>query len=140
MMSVTIPNPFIKEVCQYLADNSGGRFTFGSGTNNLKMGELTRGIDGVFAVQVSGVTPDLSTPIFTTQLDFWATNRNAATAYDDLQYIYQLFHQNISVTTTSYDTYFSYALGQIDDMDRDLEGRKIFKLSILFISRNTLIS
>ena len=139
-MSVSIPIPFIKEICQYLADNSGGRFTFGSGTNNLKLGELTRGVNGVFAVETPVEPPDHYLPIVTYSIDFWAVNANAATAHDDLEYIFQLFHQNINIDTPSYHSYYSYAPSLIQDMDRDGEGRKIFKLSITFISRNILIS
>lgn len=140
-MSISITNPFIKELCQYIEDKSEGRFSFGSGdTNNLKMGELVRGIDGVFVVQAGSPTPNIHDPIVSYQLDFWAVNSNAGTAYDDLTYIYQMFHQNISITTPSYEAYFSYALGQIEDMDRNSESRKMFRLPILFICRDTLIS
>lgn len=138
-MTVTIKPAFIKEISQYLADNTGGRFTFGSGTsNNLKLGELVRGVDGVFVVQSMTNQPDMYTPIYDYTLDFWAVNRNASTAYDDLQYVYELFHQNINMTTSTFQVYFAYANSQIEDMDRDSEGRKLFKLTITFITRNLI--
>lgn len=139
MMTVSIKPPYIKEICQYLADNTGGRFSFGSGTtNNLKLGELVRGVDGVFAVQTATNPPDHYTPIYDYTIDFWAVNRNAQTGYDDLQYIFELFHQNINMTTASFQIYFAYCVSQIEDMDRDSEGRKLWKLTVTFITRNLI--
>jgi len=133
--------PFIKEICQYLADNSGGRFTFGSGaSNNLKLGELVRGVEGVYAIESASEPPDMYTPIVTYTVDFWAINSNARTAHEDLEYIFQLFHQNDNITTPSFYSYFAYAPNVILDMDRDGESRKMFKLTIVFICRDTLIS
>lgn len=138
-MTVTIKPSFIAEIGQYTADNTGGRFTFGSGaSNNLKLGELVAGVDGVYLVQTMANMPDHYTPIYDYTIDFWSVNRNAATAYDDLQYVYELFHQNVNMTTATFQVYFAYALSQIEDMDRDSEGRKVFKLSVTFITRNLI--
>lgn len=140
-MTVNVSNIFVKEICQYLADNSSGRFTFGAGTsNNLKLGELVRGQEGVYAMESPSELPDMYTPVITYTVDFWSVNQNAGTAHEDLQYIFQLFHQNDNITTPSFYSYFAYALNTIVDMDRDGEGRKMFKLTVVFICRDTLIS
>lgn len=138
-MTVNIYPAFIKQICQHLADNSEGRFTFGSGeSNNLKLGELKPGIQGVYCVQGISIAPSVESFVDEYVIDFWSVNANSATAYDDLMFIYQLFHSNINITLSNYQVYLGQALSQIEDMDRDSESRKIFKLSISFILKSLI--
>lgn len=125
--------PFIKQICDYLAANSDGALQFGDGNKNLKIGELIRGQEGVFALSVPSLAPDMETPVETHQIDFWASNTETPLAREHLELIYNLFHQNHHYNLNSYHVYFSYASGQIEDLDRDGEGRKLLRLGIVFI-------
>lgn len=134
---------FIDEICVYLAANTASHFTYGTGEGNLKLGELVRGIEGTFAVAVPSEAPSMYSPLETHTIDFWSVNSNGAQAYDDLQYVYNLFHQRYltqtpQFTTTSFQVYSAAAQGQIEDMDRDIEGRHLFRLTITFVTQNLI--
>lgn len=130
-------DPFVKEICRYLADNSTS-FTFGSSDANLLVGELERGKQGVFAKITPSPSPDTYTPIQYYQIDFWAVYKSAKDAFEYMRTIYNFFHQAIDYQTDSYEIYVSHAISQPADLDRDGEGRKLLKLSVLFIVRNLI--
>lgn len=131
-------NPFIHEITNYLAANSNSRFTFGTGNSNLKVGELTQQGNGVFTVSSPSPNPNLYLPVETHLIDFWARNKSSVEAYDDLLFIYNLFHQAHHYNTDNWEVFFSYAGGQVVDTDRDGEGRKVLRLSVVFITRNLI--
>lgn len=126
--------PFVEEICEYIAENS-ARFTFGTGEGNLKIGELTMGVNGVFAIASPSPEPDRYTDVRTYNIDFWAVNTNTPEAFDDLRIIYNLFHQGHDYETDNFYIYFSHVNGQIDDLDRDGENRKLLRVSIEFLAR-----
>lgn len=133
--------PFIYDICQFIAANSGGMFTFGTGDTNLKIAELVRGQDGVYAVSNGSPEPDLYTAVTTYSIDFFASNKNSATAFQQLQTIYNIFDRRENFSTANFEVYASYPGGQIDDLDRDGENSKILRLSVIFISsRIALVS
>lgn len=127
--------PFIEEICEYLADESDGSLTFGDGSSNLKIGELVRGSNGVFAVSSPAPEPDRYTPVSYEQIDFWARYSSTEDCYLILKTIYDLFHQNHHYETDNFHIFFSNATSKPEDLDRDLEGGKLMRLSILFIVR-----
>lgn len=133
---------FIDEICTYLATHSGGYFSYGVGAGNLKIGELIRGETGVWAKQAMSPPPDMYLPNEWHQIDFWSVESDSSRSYDDLQYVYNVFHQpneqQIGYDTASWHIYFSYAQMQIEDMGRDIQNRKINKLTIMFITRNLI--
>jgi len=124
--------PFVNEICEYIADNLAD-FTFGSGDTNLKVGELLKGTDGTFGIETVSPEPDSYTPVEQHIVDFWSVNRDSAKAFDQSQQIYNLLNNAINYDTDSRHIYFSKAMSQPNDQDRDGEGRKIVKLSVLFI-------
>ncbi len=130
--------PFLQEIVNYLATNTGGHFVFADGTGNLKIGELTRGVNGVFCMDSASPPPDDYLPTEVRYIDFWSVNPVSNLAYQDLQYVYDLFHQAYDITVSSWYVYAALALGQIEDMDRDGQGRKMYKLSIEFTIRNLI--
>lgn len=131
--------PFIQEITQYLADNTSGRFTFGDGDGNLKVGELSRGTSGVFAVAGASDPPETINPLQYQTVDFWSVNPSSNIGFQDLQAVYELFHGTYAYDAGSYFVFASEASGQIDDMDRDSEARKVWRLSIYFVIRNTTV-
>ena len=132
-------NQFISDICEYLATNgleSDGatpRFTFGDGSGNLKVGEVLRGEEGVFAVSLPSVQPDLHTAVQEMQIDFWSRHIKTVEAYEDMRIIYELFHRHMEFETNSYKVHYSNALGQPADLDRDGEGGKLLRLSVRFV-------
>ena len=132
--------PFIFEITGYLADSS-SRFIFGDGNTNLKVGEMSRGDDGVYTLSQPSIEPDRYTGIEYHGIDFIGINKSTAVAYEDLQEVYKIFDRNIAYESPNYHVYYSHAMGQVSDSGRDSEGRKMLRLSVLFIVRyNELIS
>lgn len=129
--------PFIDEICDYISGGLG--IPYGD-TNNayLRIGDLQQGVDGVIAIAMPSETPDLYTDVEYYSIDFWASNRSSARAYSDLQRIYKLLHQGDHYLTDNFEVYFSHALGQIEDLDRDGAGSKVLRLGIRFIVRNLI--
>lgn len=130
--------PFVQELCQYLADNTGGHFTFGVGDTNLKVGEVLPGTKGVYAVTVASPPPDPINPMQYYEIDFWSVNPSSNLGYVDLQYVYDLFHGAIAFSIGSYLVFSAEATSQIEDMDRDSEGRKLWRLGIYCTARNLI--
>lgn len=129
---------FIEEITKYLADNTGNHFVFADGDVNLKVGELDQGISGVFSVAAASPQPENVNPLAYQTIDFWSVNPSSNLGYQDLQYVYDLFHGNYAYTAGGWFVFSSEALGQIEDLDRDSEGRKIWKVSIYFVIRNLI--
>lgn len=127
-------NLFTDELCTYLASISA---TFIVGTN-LNIGELIRTVDGVFVTSTGSPALDAYNPVETYLVDFTAIHRNSQEAYNFLQEISRLFHQRQDYDTDNYHVYYSRSMGQITDLDRSGEGRKILRLSVLFITYNLI--
>jgi hypothetical protein len=135
---MTLTNPFILELCDYIASQSAGRFAFGAGDKNLKVGEIEAGHNGVFAVLGVSEEPDRYTPVEYHTIDFWAVNTDETAGYQDLRTIFQMLHQAYAYNLSSWQIYYSNAQGQIIDFGRNRENKKLFKLTILFISRSLI--
>lgn len=125
---------FINEICHYLADNSDGKFHMAQPDANLVIGNIVRGRNGIFVVESPSAQADIYTPIEYFTLDFFIINQLSDEAIDNSEIIYELFHQEHHYSTTSWRVFFSHATGQPVDLDRDSEGRKVIKLSVLFIA------
>jgi hypothetical protein len=126
-------NTFGYEIAEYVGSNTSLTLN-----TDLRVGELELGAEGIYVVQGSIDEPDRETPILYGQLDFWARYKRTETCYTKLFEINSLLHQNYNYSTTTYLIHFSHALGSIDDMDRDGEGRKLLKLSVRFIYYNLI--
>lgn len=69
-------------------------------------------------------------------IDFWARSPNTDRAHELLELVQKNFHRRYGYQTANWEIYFSRALGSIVDIDRDIEGGKLFRLSVQFICRN----
>lgn len=127
-------NIFINELADFL-DSITTRFTLGV---NLGRGELKRDVDGVYLQQAPSPEPDMETLVEYHAIDFYAVNKSSDVAKEDMQYIYLLFHRKVHYVLESYDVYLSYATSQPVDLGRDAQGRKVLRISVVFISGNLI--
>lgn len=79
--------------------------------------------------------PDKSLEVYEMTIDFWNRNRNSENGFEILKSIMDFLHRKQNYETQNYHIYLSYALGMIEDLDRDSERRKLYKLSMRFIYR-----
>lgn len=122
---------FISELSDLLEDEGAG--TLGT---DLFIGEIPNDINnGVMLVAVPTIVQDPWQELRTSDVDFWARNEVSPTAYDKLQYIWDLLHRRANYDLPSYHVFISSAQSQIEDLDKDSNGRKLHKLKMRFTFR-----
>lgn len=119
----------LKELAGFI-DNQIG-MTLGT---NFYIGELgAEQPDGIVLVTGISEAPDNELDTEYQVIDFYARYNNSESGYNKLKDIYDLLHRKTHYTFDIYGVYLSEALGQIEDMDRDLNQRKIWRLSVRFL-------
>jgi len=68
-------------------------------------------------------------------IDFWIRNTSYEAGYQLTRDIIDLLHRLSNWETTDFHIFFSHAMGGVEDLDRDGEGKRIFKVSVRFIFR-----
>lgn len=128
----------IVELCEDIANHGFGTFgTVNPNDRTIFYGEMPDTVvEGLLLVAVPSPPPhqyvDTEYPI----IDIWAKSPHTDRAYALLRNIYNTYHRRYGYQTTNWHIYFSQALGNIVDVDRDRESSKLLRLSIQFISRN----
>jgi hypothetical protein len=120
----------ISELADLLNDANIG-LTVGT---NLFVGELGQEFENaVVMVTTPSARPDNELDTEYQVIDFYSRYSNSEAGYNMLREIYDYLHRATHYELANYNVYLSEALGQIDDLDRDAQKRKIWKLSINFI-------
>lgn len=133
-----LDSPIVQDIARFFGDyNTVGLKLPSQGGDNFFAGELKMGVNGVFVIAAPSEQPDIDTGIVYQTLDFWARDKDTAQAYDRLQAVYNFFDRRHHYSTDHYYIHLSHNLGQIEDMDKDVEGAKLLKLSVRFIMMNT---
>lgn len=103
-------------------------------TSNIYLGEMVRNQEGCYAVAYSSQQPDMYTGVQYRNLTFWSLTAETDSGYAMLEYLYELFHQRANYEIDDWHIFFSHATSTIDDMDRNGEGYKMWRLDFRFIS------
>jgi len=107
--------------------------TFGT---NLFIGELPSDKkNAILIVTAPSSPPNPSIGVFEQQVDFWTRYSNSQQGYAKLKQIEALLHRAANYEMGDYHVYISNSMSSVDDMDRDSERRKMWKLTIRFIYR-----
>lgn len=123
----------IESVATYLQTNN-----LGNVGSDIFIGEMPLETgDCVSLVYAPSPDPNPAIDVYEQVIDFWSRNKNTSVAYSKLLSILNLLHKGQNYAITGYHVYFSNALGMIEDNDRDIERRKLYKLSIKFIYRRS---
>lgn len=108
----------------------------GSVATDLFMGELPLNKqDCIAAVSAPSAAPKMSFDVYEQTVDFWSRYKNSDEAYTQLEAVQTAYHRKAAYTIGDTYVYFSHSLGAIEDMDRDGERKKLYKLSVRFIYR-----
>lgn len=106
-------------------------------TRNIYAGELPESVvEGIYVLSSPSPPPHQYIDTEYLVVDFWARSPHTDRAYDLLERVFELYHRRYDFMTAHWHIQFSQALGRIQDTNRDLEGGKLFRLSIQFICRN----
>lgn len=123
----------IDAIAELLEDSSIG--TVGT---DIYIGELPFDkADIISLLLVPSPEPNKSIPYYTQMIDVWVRFKSYDDGMAKMQEIFDLFHRIENYEVEGYHVYLSYALGMIDDMDRDSERRHLFKLTLGFIFRQS---
>lgn len=120
-----------KAFATYLANNGFG--TFGT---DIFVGFTPEGENAIW-VEMIGGSAELYTPVEEAALNIYIKNTNAETAVEQLNDIKRFIHRMHSTSLSSNYIYTMLVLGNIEDVSRDLEYAKIFKLTVQLLYRNT---
>lgn len=123
------------EMAQYL-DDAG----FGTLGTDIFVGQIPAEQDGIYIVRASGAL-NTYVPIESTLLDIYIKDTSASTAITNLESIKRYVHRMYDTQTANSNIYSILVLGDVDDVSRDLEYNKVFKISVQVMCRdNNLIS
>lgn len=110
---------------------------FGTVGTTIFNGELPQGtVKGLFLVPSPGRSPENYIDHEYITLDFWYRTPDTREGKEIMRSLFAQLHRKYNYDTTNWHIYFSEALGQVVDMDRDAEGGKLLRLSVQFICRN----
>lgn len=138
MTTTPVSKRLVKEIAQ-LCENFGiGIYSPADPSNRTIYTGLSPQdlVEGIFIVESPSPPPHSYIDTEYTVLDFWARSPKTSRAHALLEQVFDTFHRRYSYDTANWHISFSHALGSIVDVDRDLDGGKLFRLSIQFICRN----
>lgn len=111
---------------------------FGIQGQTLFIGQLPPDTDaGIFLVAAASPPPHEYLDTEFHVVDVWIRSDYTDYAYKTLQAVYNAYHRRSNYPLGDWYIYFSEALTTPQDMNRDLESGKLFKLSVQFECRNT---
>lgn len=109
---------------------------FGTYGTNIFVGYIPENTDAIWLEQVGG-NQNNYVPMQEAVINIYIKNTNAATAVDTLNQVKNYIHRMHSTTVSNNYIYTMLVLGNIEDITRDLEYAKIFKLTVQLTYRNT---
>ena len=127
-----------REIAQDMEERGLGIFTTDDPTTRtIFVGEVPADVNEyILIVPVPSPPPhqyiDTEYPI----VDIWSRSAHSDRAYAKLETAYETYHRRHHYQLNNWWIELSRALGNITDADRDLEGGKLFRLSVQFICRN----
>ncbi len=117
----------IKDIHSYLKDQ---------GITNIYRSKAPVGTENViWIVESPSPAPNPAIGYYEQNLDFWCRFRLTDSGRTALEAIETLLHRKESYDTTNFHIYLSALNNLITDMGEDIEGRKLYQLSMRFIYR-----
>lgn len=121
------------EFADYLAEAG-----FGTVGQNIFIGAIRPDSEGLFIERIGGVLNNY-VPMEQTTLDLYAYFESAETAITTLENIKRHIHRMHTVDRTGAFIYTILLLGDIEDVSRDMEYRKIVKVTLQIHHRDTAL-
>lgn len=129
---------FAKEVALEMEHRGLGVFTTDTPADRtIFVGEATETpAEYLLLIPVPSPPPHIDIDTEYPIIDFWYRSPHSDRAYAMLETVLETLHRRHHYQIGNWWIELSRALGNIQDADRDLEGGKLFRLSIQFICRN----
>lgn len=123
------------QVAQYLATAG-----FGTLGTSIFVGQLPAEQNGVYVSRLGGL-PNKYVPIEETVLDIYVKDTSASDAITKLESIKRYIHRMHTTETASAYFYTFLVIGDVEDVQRDMEYTKVFKITLQVVHRDkSLIS
>lgn len=119
------------DTAKYLADNG-----FGTLGTDIHVGYMPSSDAGV-SIMRSGGQMGKYTPINETVVDIYVKNTSAAEAIAKIESIKNFIHRMHNTSLQNSYAYAMLVLGDVEDVQRDPEYSKIFKITVQLINRDT---
>lgn len=124
-----------KELATYLAGAG-----FGTLGTDLFVGQIPENTNGLYLVSAGGQNGRY-VPVNETIIDIYAKNTTAAACITDLSAVKNFIHRMHSTGTSLAEFYSILVLGDVEDVARDLEYAKVYKITVMVLNRDkSLIS
>lgn len=121
----------IESIADYLEDQG-----VGTVNTDIFLGELPLDkSDCIALISAPSPAPDRSIPYYTQNIDVWARFSDYSEGVSKLQEVMDELQRKENYSITGYHVYLSYALGMIDDLDRDTERRHLLKVTFGVVYR-----
>ena len=111
---------------------------FGTVGTDLFVGQIPEGTNGLYILS-SGGQMGKYVPVNETVLDIYCKNTKASTCITTLNSIKNYIHRMHNTTTTNAYIYSILVIGDVDDVARDLEYAKIYKITVSVLNRDRSI-
>lgn len=109
---------------------------FGTVGTSIFAGQIPTGTDGVYVVR-SGGQPHNYTPLTDTVFDIYAKDTSSSDAISLLEDIKNHIHRMHNTSTSNSYIYSLLVIGDVEDVQRDIEYAKIYKITVQAIIRDT---
>lgn len=116
--------------------------TQGLGTvgTNIFIGQLPAETNGIYLERIGG-SMNMYLPIEETIVNLYVQNTSSQSAINTIETIKRTFHRHLETGTDNSFIYTILVIGDVDDLGRDLDYGKIYKVTLQIQHRSkTLIS
>jgi len=120
-------------VALYLQTNN-----FGTVGSNIFIGQMPENTNGIWIERIGG-TLNNYVPMEETVLNIYSKNTKASSAVTLLENIKRFIHRMHNTTQNASYIYTFLVVGDIEDMARDSQYEKIYKLTLQVVHRDTAI-
>lgn len=118
-------------VASYLASNG-----FGTLGTSIFAGQIPEGVEGLYIVRSGGQLNNY-VPVEESVVDIYCKDHSSEDCIEKLENIKRFIHRMHNTEVSSAYIYTFLALGDIEDVERDLEYAKIYKLTLQVVHRDT---
>jgi len=111
---------------------------FGTLNTDIFVGQLPENTNGLWVERIGG-TMNNYVPIEESALNIYASNTSSQNAINLLENIKRFIHRMHSTDQANAFVYTMLVIGDIEEVSRDLEYNKIYKLTVQLTYRNTTL-
>lgn len=121
------------ELARYLATAG-----FGTLGTTIFAGQIPAEQNGVYVIRTGG-SLHYYTPIQESVVDIYVKNTLAITCIDTLEDIKKHIHRMHTTVTQNAYIYSMLVIGDVEDVGRDLEYAKLYKITVQVLNRDTAL-